>query len=598
MGRRNGFHGGAKAMRTANNSVKRIEKISEILAERVVNDESILKFTLDGAEVDFTSELKWLLPSVTNRNRSGEWVDPDLITCEKLESNLGTALQGIQEVLKMYAGIALGDFSRAKFLSSPAWNFIDLCIESNGGKQEILKRSFRKVLLDFPNFCKDAFLFLLPENFSALMLIFFMIRAGLGQLIKEFSIEILSDFGEFNQEASFEDVAKYFEKYLLDTELLKEYILSHFAYTEDKKYARKFYRDLEKHIESRPEVVAKVDGIWDSESGEKLNEVFPERLKLPYICGYMVVSALSHSDGDESKASARFCMMRAKWAFNIRLSDSDYALIADRTGVSVGLVTSLAFSRIPEYRKKINSLQDQLEKEQAVSTERQTQYKKQRSTIKELTKKVDELQRMLGKRDSSIQKQQRMIEELRETGCIDTKPIKAEMDKLRSEIRSLKDTGINSERANRKLKKENSEFREEVRRLKAQNKEIEDKLGETREALAESSQKEGLSSIETQVFANAVKGKKVVIVGGDQLHANMQSLGLDKFKYIKVGYRNIPDQDLANSDLIVIITSFVGHADINKPSEISRNYNIPILYYNNRNVPGLVQSIFNELYKQ
>ena len=85
MGRRNSFHGGARAMRTANNSVKRIEKISEILAERVANDESILKFMLDGAEVDFTSELKWLLPSVTNRNRSGEWVDPDLITCEKLE---------------------------------------------------------------------------------------------------------------------------------------------------------------------------------------------------------------------------------------------------------------------------------------------------------------------------------------------------------------------------------------------------------------------------------------------------------------------------------------------------------------------------------
>lgn len=79
---------------------------------------------------------------------------------------------------------------------------------------------------------------------------------------------------------------------MLDTELLKEYILSHFAYTEDKKYARKFYRDLEKHIESRPEVVAKVDGIWDSESGEKLNEVFPERLKLHYICGYMVVFSI------------------------------------------------------------------------------------------------------------------------------------------------------------------------------------------------------------------------------------------------------------------------------------------------------------------
>lgn len=179
-----------------------------------------------------------------------------------------------------------------------------------------------------------------------------------------------------------------------------------------------------------------------------------------------------------------------------------------------------------------------------------------------------------------------------------------EIDKLHTDIEQLQD----------KLTQQCYKEEEVTRTLNKRNKEIEsleDKLSKVESDYLELSEKyereRGLSNqiavhrafseIPMESFVSAIASHKIMILGGDMMHTKLKEYGLDNIKYYKAGCKELTFEDVANTDLIVICTSFVDHSSTELVVRASKNHDIPLLKYNNKNSDMLIYSIFGAIYK-
>lgn len=101
--------------------------------------------------------------------------------------------------------------------------------------------------------------------------------------------------------------------------------------------------------------------------------------------------------------------------------------------------------------------------------------------------------------------------------------------------------------------------------------------------------------IKLESYVNALKGKKIAIIGGDMLSVKASKLGLE-FEHYKEHYNGIKSTDLIGMDLVVICTSYVGHTLKDGAIGICKTNDIKVLYHNKAGAEALIRSAFEAIY--
>lgn len=422
------------------------------------------------------------------------------------------------------------------------------------------------------------------------ILLYILIKNGFMEKIREQGIQLDEYYEKLSKSTTFEEYTKWVSEHSNAGEVIHDYVECRYIHPDDNKALRKFYKTLATEIESGNGVYPKFRGeipdeICNNEDFQKIIKKTNAEELIRFFMGMLGSNVTEYT----LMAVAQMCR-----AYGLKVSGEtrNIALIDTYNGLDT--LNKYTMLVVQSQAKTIDAFEEKLGKAKDETQAIRTQYKKQRSSNKELIRQNSELIKKLTKRENDAKRQQEIIEELKSQGLTSSKPFEEEIHRLREELKRAKETAISLERANGRLKKEKNELNDKVRSLSVQASEASEKLKEVKRAAAENQASK--EAVPIEAFVEAIKDKKITLVGGDTMHTHIQALGLNNVKFIKISNHSTPDSDIANSDLVVIITSFVSHVTSTKPKNVAIRYNIPLLYYNSTNVTGLVQEMFAALY--
>ena len=413
---------------------------------------------------------------------------------------------------------------------------------------------------------------------------YLLIRNGVLDRLEKLNLPIKNEFKQLNKDMLFEDMMDWVAQYSNGADVVKQYIISTYIKPNDNSSLRKFYKALAADVEAnKKEYFISYVELPDE---IKLSSTYQKLVKKP---GFeSLISSVYKSFKTDGIVCTMAFMASMCQAFSLKPEPKfiEASLQSTINGMDYEIEMLMSFIKVQS--DAIDYADGEIDRYKKESTDRRAQYKKQRSINKELSKSIDELTKRLDKRNNDVKRQQEIIEELRGKGYTSTKPYEEELDKLRSEIKRTKDAVSSLERANGRLKKDKAEMSNKVNNLENQLKESREKLENTRRVSRDNTSQ----AIPIEAYVNALKDTRILVVGGDISHQYMQSLGFNNIKFIKTDNHCTPDSDIANSDIIVILTSHVSHVTSIKPKNVAIKYNIPIVYYNNTNINGLIIEIF------
>ena len=161
------------------------------------------------------------------------------------------------------------------------------------------------------------------------------------------------------------------------------------------------------------------------------------------------------------------------------------------------------------------------------------------------------------------------------------------VDKLNEDIGKLKGTCEEKGRENDKLCLEVSDLSLEVREIERSYTQ----LNEDYQNYKKESHKVN-QDIPQESIVNSMKDKRITILGGDILHNKMNELGFNNLRLIKTDKSRVLATDLNNSEVMVVMTSYISHSFLEFPKQYAINNNIPLIYFNEKNLDLLCDRLF------
>lgn len=238
----------------------------------------------------------------------------------------------------------------------------------------------------------------------------------------------------------------------------------------------------------------------------------------------------------------------------------------------------------------------------------QLRVKSLESKIDELTKKAEKLRserRELGKKAKSLDKDIKTLKTRNEQ--LDKLPeiqeahreaekLRAERDKLKQTVESLSDELITLRRQSASITKEISSKDSEIKALNDSNSDLSEKLEAAQSKMEQSEISKYLADIEIEAFINAIKERRIILVGGDMLFDRIRSYGLDNIKMYDAGFCKFTSLDLVKCELVVICTVYVSHKSTYSITNLAKSSGTPIMHFNNKNVDMLIYRLFEYFY--
>lgn len=257
--------------------------------------------------------------------------------------------------------------------------------------------------------------------------------------------------------------------------------------------------------------------------------------------------------------------------------DIQYLLIQDR-------VSSLETKA--KENDKLNAEYEQL----------RTGYKKYKSQVKQLNNELKETNRQLDLQKRKSEKQVDFIEKLKQQGAVNTEPLEAEITRLNGII----EESNNQDRLN---KTTIEKYKRQLGNMEATNRQLLSRVGELEAQNKNITEQAVLSNninsnIPIDCYIRAIRNKKITIYGGDMMHSGLRQLGFRNLKLFGADNRTQSFNDFAYQDLIVIVTGYMAHSTYHIPKGAAEKANIPILYFNNKNISLLVQEMFKVFYSE
>lgn len=226
----------------------------------------------------------------------------------------------------------------------------------------------------------------------------------------------------------------------------------------------------------------------------------------------------------------------------------------------------------------------------------QTKYNELRNKQKELSKEIKELNREIIAEKNKADRLQKHLDD----GNINI----SEFNRIREENKrltiELSNRSSELSEASRQLSRKDKEIdylNSKVDELKGSTNELTEQLQESKELATKMALHRTFSEIPMECFINAIKSKRIVLVGGDMMHTKIRDYGLNDIRMFKAGCREITYEDLSDADLLVVITAHVDHASIEGPVKIAKTHDIPVLKFGNKNTEMLIYTMFEEFYK-
>lgn len=175
--------------------------------------------------------------------------------------------------------------------------------------------------------------------------------------------------------------------------------------------------------------------------------------------------------------------------------------------------------------------------------------------------------------------------------------LKNELNKCSESLDKVKEDNLALNRSISKKDKEIDEAHQKMDKLETEYLELLEKYDREHKLNSQLSIDRQFSSIPMACFVNAIKDKNIVIIGGDHIHSRLRDYGLNNARFYKAGCRELSNEDIINTDMIVIVTPYVDHASIEVVTRAARNHGLKLLNFNNKNADMLICKVFEELNK-
>lgn len=215
--------------------------------------------------------------------------------------------------------------------------------------------------------------------------------------------------------------------------------------------------------------------------------------------------------------------------------------------------------------------------------------------VREMKRQYREMQQRVSDLGSERDRALGEVESLRGSGVVDSTPMELEIRKLREEV-SEKEVLISEyERTMGKFRGEMSKGNDTYRRMESSYKEAISKIDELTRANNELMMRGNGYDIPVESVLNALKNKKIAIVGGNHMHTKINNIGAKNIS-VYDGFVKL-NGTLNQSDLMVIVTGNISHKVAYEAESIAKKNKIDTYMFNGQNVGMLFKEIFSYIHR-
>lgn len=174
--------------------------------------------------------------------------------------------------------------------------------------------------------------------------------------------------------------------------------------------------------------------------------------------------------------------------------------------------------------------------------------------------------------------------------------ITEERDNAKNKVLEQQESLIERDRMLKKQSYSLKKLQGELANKDALNIELEEKLKSREETIGNLQVATSFNNIPIECFVNSIKDKNIAFVGGNMDHYKLKELGLNNIKFFESGDRGINTKQLGSIELLVVVTSLVGHPASISAISAAKRLGVPIIQGDTKNVTLIVHEIFKKFY--
>ena len=237
----------------------------------------------------------------------------------------------------------------------------------------------------------------------------------------------------------------------------------------------------------------------------------------------------------------------------------------------------------------------QLETDKNIIAKYDTKLQDLKSHVKKLKKDVERQKNESTSLRKTGEDAKRKLNKLTVQGLTDIEPYIGQIKQRDSEIETLKKRIEELERRSSKkdtsikeLEKSNRGLKESVDSTFSLNEELKEKVG----GLINNNSDD---SIPIECIVNSIRDHRIVVFGGDKIHALLKNMGFKNLKLVKANDKTISKNEIKYADAMVIATGLLSHATSSTPKNTAESFGTPIMYFNSHSANKLCRELFTFL---
>lgn len=435
------------------------------------------------------------------------------------------------------------------------------------------------------------------HSFNSLIWFYILVKNGyMDELIKDKIVSFDSSLTEkITKGCDFNTFCDWINSMGLNGNLLKTYINTYYSNEQNNDKVKNFLIELNTEMEKANN---NSDTPKDKVLEVKNKEAEREDVKILTNSGINLLDLITYYRLNEDEKTFSKLIGLIHSAFNLHTSDTNECIrnACSDFNTAIDMAIKSLSSKIEEDEEDfIKTAEDTLKHKEELDKYKELS-KTYKSKLKQAEKEIDELKKRLITQKSKNDKQVAYIESLKSQGITNIKPYKDEIGQLREQLKARDEELVSSKRTQNRLNQTYQELKtaysiksEQCDSLTGQIEELNSKLSSALIA------NQG-NNIPLECYIKAIRNKKIALFGGNMMHSELKNLGFRNLKLFEASNRNMSFSDLAHQDLIVVVTGYMSHSTMQIPKGASDRYNVPIYYFNNKNIQMLIQELFAVFY--
>lgn len=576
------------------NLKKRLNRMSNSVKEDYLNGTLDTTLTIDDKEIKLSDKLVELL--VLSRGMT-ELLEKNVVNLHKLDtgkvtSHITSLMDGIHKVYN-------NDVSSIKYFDLfpgeqmvMMVDLLDIKLEELIGTVsiEMMYYGFNQIK---PNSkLTDSYLF------NGLIWLYILIKNGyIDELADNKMVkEGLNLPDTLTEGCPFEYFCYYLETIGVNDNIFKLYIKTYFDGEVTNEKIKEFYIELNKEMKASNDADERQNLI--EEKRKKNSE--RQDVQLLKRQGVEIVDILIYYETEADSEIYEGILGILHSLFNIKteLTGKYMKSACSNLGKTLELCIQMIACSLEDLVAETEKDKEKSEKQLNELTKIKEMLKTYKAKLKQTERDLQETKLRLSTQKTKNEKQIAYIETLKNQGITNIKPYTDEIEKLKLEVEAKNTELATSKRAHSKLQQSFQDLRSSYESVVKRSSELEAQVEKLQDKLSTAITYSNGSNIPLECYIRAIRNKKIALFGGNMMHSELKNLGFRNLKLFEASNRNMSFSDLSHQDLIVVVTGYMSHSTVQIPKGAAERYNIPIYYYNNKNVQMLIQEMFAIFYSE